>query len=272
MASRVQAPPAASPKPQTKSNQEPFKALLDEARRTSGAPPGLTKKPAAPVTSVGKGAVVTASTAAQAFAPVTGQLVRSQARTAEAVSVQHAATTQQLTTARSHHLATSDQLATTRLQHHETHDHQAATRVVDLIVKELVAEFEPRASPKVGNPLQPLAPTSEVPFPVEARTASSHSVPSSGASTPPTSSPEAKAAQAVALIERIETFVKSQRPAIAMTLNNSLGARVEIEKLGPGRIALRLVGQNGPPTPETVSRIREELRSRGLEVGALSVS
>jgi hypothetical protein len=76
----------------------------------------------------------------------------------------------------------------------------------------------------------------------------------------------------VALIERIETFVKSQRPAIAMTLNNSLGARVEIEKLGPGRIALRLVGQNGPPTPETVSRIREELRSRGLEVGALSVS
>ena len=84
--------------------------------------------------------------------------------------------------------------------------------------------------------------------------------------------PETKAAQAVALIERIELFVKSQRPGLALTLNNSLGAHVEIERMGPKEIALKLVGHRGPPTAEAVSRIREELRARGLKVGALSVA
>jgi hypothetical protein len=84
-------------------------------------------------------------------------------------------------------------------------------------------------------------------------------------------SPEAQAAQATALIERIEVFVKSQRPGLALTLNNSLGAHVEIERVGPKEIALKLVGHRGPPTAEAVSRIREELRARGLKVCALSV-
>jgi hypothetical protein len=84
---------------------------------------------------------------------------------------------------------------------------------------------------------------------------------------------ETKAAQAVALIEKIETFVKAnQRPALALTLNNTLGARVEIERIGPGEVALKLVGQRGPPSPEAVSRIREELLARGLKVAALSVA
>lgn len=83
---------------------------------------------------------------------------------------------------------------------------------------------------------------------------------------------KARGEQAVALIEKIEVFVKSQRPALALTLNNSLGARVEIERLGPGEVGLRLVGRNGPPTPDTLARIREELGARGLKVKALSVS
>ncbi|MEO6119208.1 MAG: hypothetical protein ABIP12_00855, partial [Terriglobales bacterium] len=52
---------------------------------------------------------------------------------------------------------------------------------------------------------------------------------------------EGKAAKAIALIERIETFVRSQRPGLALTLNNSLGAHVEIERIGPKEIALKLV-------------------------------
>jgi hypothetical protein len=87
----------------------------------------------------------------------------------------------------------------------------------------------------------------------------------------PLPSAEERAVQAAALIERIEVFVKSQRPALALTLNNSLGARIELERLGAGRIALRLVGNGGPPSPEIVSRIREELRARGLQLGALSI-
>jgi hypothetical protein len=257
-------PPPPSKRPAT----EPFKALLEEARQQARTPPGLTRKPpaAAPLAKA-----PSPTSAGEAFAPVTVAAGRGVAASS-AVASQHAATAQQLSTTRAHHAATSEQLATTRLAHHETHEHQQATRVIDLIVKELISEFEPRASSKLGNPVQPVAPC-EVPFPVEARAVSAASPPAaSPASGPSIASAEARAAQAVALIERIETFVKSTRPALAMTLNNSLGARVELEKLGPGRIALRLVGQNGPPTPETVSRIRDELRARGLEVGALSVA
>jgi len=81
-----------------------------------------------------------------------------------------------------------------------------------------------------------------------------------------------KAASAVELIEKIETFVKSQRPGLAITLDGSLGARVEIERLGPKEVAIRVVGKNGPPAPEDIGRIREEMRARGLKVGALSVA
>lgn len=84
-------------------------------------------------------------------------------------------------------------------------------------------------------------------------------------------SPQARTEQALALIERIELFVRSQRPSLALTLNNSLGARVEVERMGPKVIALRLVGHRGPPTAEAVSLIRDELRARGLKVAALSV-
>ncbi|MDX2011849.1 MAG: hypothetical protein SFW67_16770 [Myxococcaceae bacterium] len=275
MSSRVNGPPPTSPTPSTRPAAQPFKALLEEARTDRRTPPGLARKtqaaPQPPKPGAAAGTTATApKTAAEAFAAVTVAPARGSPSHA-VVAPHHAATSQQLSTARAHHVATSDKLATARLSHHETQEHQTATRVIDLIVKELVSEFEPKASSKLGNPLQPVT-APDVPFPLEGRaTLTATAAPSASSAPSMSATPEAKAAQAVALIERIETFVKSTRPALAMTLNNSLGARVEIEKLGPGRIALKLVGQNGPPTPETVSRIRDELRARGLEVGALSV-
>lgn len=83
---------------------------------------------------------------------------------------------------------------------------------------------------------------------------------------------QTRAAQAVALIEHIELFVKSQQPGLALTLNNSLGAHVQIQRVGPREIALKLVGHAGPPTAEAVARMREELRARGLKVTALCVA
>jgi hypothetical protein len=80
-----------------------------------------------------------------------------------------------------------------------------------------------------------------------------------------------KAEQALALIEKIEVFVKSQRPSMALTLNNSLGTKVEIERVGPKQIALKLLGQKGPVSVETVSRIKDELARRGLTVTSFRV-
>ncbi len=82
-----------------------------------------------------------------------------------------------------------------------------------------------------------------------------------------------RSAAAAALIEKIQVFVRyGQRPVLALTLHGSLGARAEIERLGPGRVAVTLVGHRGPPCPEAVSRIRDELLARGLKVAAISVS
>ncbi|MCA3013560.1 MAG: hypothetical protein INH41_14350 [Myxococcaceae bacterium] len=184
----------------------------------------------------------------------------------------HTATAAQLATARAQHDSTSRDLATARASHHQLHEQQATNRLVDLIVSELVSEPPPVSPPRASHatPTQAAGPQ-HLPFePLPAAQAATGVQRSTGPT--PSALTAERTAQAVALIERIETFVRSARPALALTLHQSLGARVEVEKLGPGRVALRLVGHSGPPSPETVNRLRDELRSRGLEVGALSVA
>ncbi len=129
-------------------------------------------------------------------------------------------------------------------------------RVLELIVNEL--KSDPGVAAKAANENAPSA-ADRVPFPVQV--AKAHAPDG-----------EVHAAQAVELIEKIEVFVKSQRPALALTLNNSLGARVEIERIGPREVALKVVGKDGPPNAEDLGRIREAMKARGLKVGALSVA
>lgn len=86
------------------------------------------------------------------------------------------------------------------------------------------------------------------------------------------SAANAKTQAAVELIEKIDTLIRSQRPVMAMTLRSALAARVEIERTGPREVAIRLVGRDGPPHADDVSRIRDELKVRGLKVSSLSVA
>jgi hypothetical protein len=65
--------------------------------------------------------------------------------------------------------------------------------------------------------------------------------------------------------------MKSQRPTLALTLNNAFAARVEVEKTGPQQVSLRIQGWNGPPPPAEIARIRESIRERGLTLTSLSV-
>lgn len=81
-----------------------------------------------------------------------------------------------------------------------------------------------------------------------------------------------RALYALRLSTQIGAFVKSERPAAEVTLNNTLAAKVEIERVGPNEVALTLVGHHGPPSPEAVTRIREELESRGLRIAVLAVA
>jgi hypothetical protein len=164
-----------------------------------------------------------------------------------------------LGTVRADHARHADALDDVRAQHTEAVVERSEGRVLDFILKEFAADAS------TSNVTPPPTPTGELATVHPIRTAAPQ--PSRAEATP-----EAKASQAVALIEKIETFVRSQRPGLALTLNNSLGASVEIERIGPREIALKLVGHMGPPSADAVSRIRDELRARGLKVGALSVA
>ncbi|MBX7115323.1 MAG: hypothetical protein K1X64_13420 [Myxococcaceae bacterium] len=77
---------------------------------------------------------------------------------------------------------------------------------------------------------------------------------------------------AIALVSRIEVFLRGMLPRISMTLNNSLGATVDIERMGPRAVSVRLKGKNGPPKPEEVSRLRDAMGERGLKLMSLSVA
>ena len=223
---------------QTLARKQPFKQLLAEARSD------LKKEPA------------------RLPPPLPAQ--RPVAKSAGSVS----AVSKTLTTARTHANFEAQRLGVVRTEAQETtkaltqvrserseaFQERAQARVIDFIMKEFApeAQSQPRL-PQAEASIHHLHPAAQIAVKVEAP-------------------PEAKAAQAVALIERIELFVRSQRPGLALTLNNSLGAHVEIERMGPKEIALKLVGHRGPPTAEAVSRIRDELRARGLKIGALSVA
>lgn len=219
---------------------QPFKKLLAEARSElrpevkPTVPPGLRPLAKVALTRVGTTAVATSQTLNRARTHANAEAQRLGVVRTEAQEVTKA-------------------LTTVRSERSEVQQDQKAARVLEFITRELTPEPQQPRALSVEASVHHLHPTVQAQPKVEAP-------------------PETKAAQAVALIERIELFVKSQRPGLALTLNNSLGAHVEIERIGPKEIALKLVGHRGPPTAEAVSRIRDELRARGLKVGALSVA
>lgn len=234
----------------TATKAQPFKQLLAEARSE------LKKdvKPPAPPVPVLRAAAKSATAATVATATSTTAQTLGRAR------LQANSEAQRLGVVRTEAQEVTKGLTQVRSERNEVVEEKREARVLDFILKELVPEPTTHPRPQVEASVHHLHPSP------------STSLGINGPAPKLEAPPEAKAAQAVALIERIELFVRSQRPGLALTLNNSLGAHVEIERIGPKEIALKLVGHRGPPTAEAVSRIRDELRARGLKVGALSVA
>lgn len=151
--------------------------------------------------------------------------------------------------------------------HHEVAEKRLKGRVVDLICNELVAQFNDEG-PKPKGAHQELAPPTLI---ANLPSALAPEVRPVGNSRPVDGA--TRASQAVELIEKIESFLKNARtPCLCLTLNNSLGSTVEIERIGPREVALKLTGHKGPPSAEDISRIRDEMTARGLKVCALSVA
>jgi hypothetical protein len=163
--------------------------------------------------------------------------------------------------------AEAHRLRDVRGEAHQTHQEQIHRRVTDLLSRELARE--PRAEPVPPHPHPtPLAPETPAPTPsIEALSATGGMrADGPGGAAAQTPNPEARVQAALELIEKIDVFVKSQRPALAMRLGGALNATVEVERTGAREVALRIQGHRGPLPQEDLARIRDALAERGLKL------
>ncbi|HVP59664.1 MAG TPA: hypothetical protein VMT11_03855 [Myxococcaceae bacterium] len=89
----------------------------------------------------------------------------------------------------------------------------------------------------------------------------------SGAGAPRSTSEE-RVERALALVERIERFVRSGRPSLALTLRGGLPGELELQRVAPGAIAIRLASPR-PPSARELGELRQALEARGLSVQSL---
>jgi hypothetical protein len=129
-------------------------------------------------------------------------------------------------------------------------DDQRPTDAVGDLFRELVFEFgtKARVTPRVAE------------------------VANSNAAVARAGQHELRGLYALRLVEKIDSFMRSESPAIEIPLNNALAARVDVERVGRWALAVTVVGHHGPPSPEVVTRIRDEMEAHGLKIAALCVA
>ncbi|OJH37999.1 hypothetical protein [Cystobacter ferrugineus] len=168
--------------------------------------------------------------------------------------------------------AEAHRLGEVRGEAHQTNQERVHQRLTALIARELAREppAEPGtdrgASVARGGEVLPAEPPDARPTPPGTRLEGSPGPAMAGATSPG----ETRVQSTLALIEKIEVFVRSQRPALALRLGGALEATVEVERTGPREVALRIQGHRGPLPRENLARIQEELAARGLRLKALS--
>lgn len=121
---------------------------------------------------------------------------------------------------------------------------------------------DPEARPRQAGGLDRPEPGASVPGPTD------RVAPAAGIAP---ASPEDRVERALALVERIERFVRSGRPSLALTLRGQLPGRLEIERVAPGAVSLRLSSRRAP-SERVLREIRHALEARGLSVRSLETS
>ncbi|RPH71144.1 MAG: hypothetical protein EHM78_08670 [Myxococcaceae bacterium] len=93
--------------------------------------------------------------------------------------------------------------------------------------------------------------------------------PVSGGASATTAAPhlasEGRIERALALVERIERFVRSGRPSLSLTLRGSVAGELEVQRVARGAITLRLSSPR-PPSASELGELRQALEARGLSV------
>lgn len=131
--------------------------------------------------------------------------------------------------------------------------------------REDAARWEASSAPAPGERAHP----GQGAEPVSPRAESAASgVGPSGETTAPAPVDGGRVERALALVERIERFVRSGRPSLALTLRGGLPGRLELQRVSPGAISIRL-SSTRPPSPAELSVLRQALEARGLSVRSL---
>ncbi|GEN09367.1 hypothetical protein SAMN05443572_10918 [Myxococcus fulvus] len=166
----------------------------------------------------------------------------------------------------------SYRLGTVRSEAQGVNQERTEQRLTELVVREVsrqAAHFpttressSPRTEPVPVDSSRPV-PTQEGTLPEARQSASA----STGASPP---EPPSRVESTLEVIERIEVLVKSQRPALSLSVRGSLHATVEVERTGPREVALRIQGHQGPVPDTELTRLRDALEARGLRLRSLS--
>ncbi|RKH58839.1 hypothetical protein [Corallococcus llansteffanensis] len=160
-------------------------------------------------------------------------------------------------------------LGTVRQEAQAEGHEQATHRASDLIARELERSLRSEARPAPVQAPTPSSTRTDSPAgsaPLASVTEGRGAAVGAG---PASSTPVAQVESMLALIEKIEVFVKSQRPALGLSLRGSLEATVEVERTGPREVALRIQGRHGPVPTEDVARLRDALEARGLRLSVL---
>ncbi|WP_163865533.1 hypothetical protein [Myxococcus eversor] len=180
-------------------------------------------------------------------------------------------TPERLTVTRQAMHAESFRLGSVRGEAQTASQERTEHRLTDLLSREL--SREPRAPAPPSSPFgtEPSAAPQEplrTPKAVEGIGAEGRS-PATGGAARSEAAPTSRVDSTMEVIERIEVFVKSQRPALSLSVRGTLDATVEVERTGPREVRLHIQGHHGPVPTEQVIRLRDALEARGLKLHSL---
>jgi hypothetical protein len=194
-------------------------------------------------------------------------------RSSARVEVESKAST--LKTVRSAHVQTDASMKSARVQHSETALAADEVRIKDLIQKDLSQSLnvesknQQRPTPHGGE--QPMFEKRIVQSDYQAPVGEG-SVGVGEAKKKSPTTPDARAEAAVELIEKIDLFVKAQRPGLKMDLHQSLGGSVEITRVGKGEVAVHVSASKDAIDVSVMDELKKALSERGLRLTSLTVS
>jgi hypothetical protein len=264
----VDAAPPAPAEGRGAAPQRPFREVL-EAQRSPPAPPSSTRpRPAAarPAPAAGPAApsrLLRTAGPPRAVAP------------AVARAVQARVTVEGLQRARAGHDAEAARRGEVRGEALGAAAQAGEVRAHELLRQALLREPDP-CVPRPGAAAPPAPPA-----PREERAGAEAAAPGTPggargeAATPqpagasPGGEAPARAEALLALVERIDAFVRAGRPALALEVGGALGARVELERTGPGEVALTLRPRGAPPAAAELEALRRAVEGRGLRLSRL---